>query len=250
MKKIIAIITGLFVAVSMFAATTVSLDSANAAYKRGDYEKASKAYESILSAGFESSELYYNLGNTYYRLKDIPKSILNFERAKLLNPEDEDINYNLNLVNSFIVDKVTPLPEFIVLTWVRSVINKFSVNQWSLLGLGSFIASLLIILLFLFSGVARWRKLFFWTGALMLIISVVTTIFAFKSRSEIVNNNSAIIISSVATAKSSPDDASTDLFIIHEGTKVIINEELDDWSEIKLLDGSVGWVKTTDFEEI
>ncbi len=250
MKKTIILILSLVTIYYCHASTFPALDSANATYKKGEFEKASKIYELILSKGIESAELYYNLGNAYFRLKEIPKAILSYERAKLLSPEDDDINYNLNLVNSYIVDKVNPLPEFIVLTWVKSVIRKFSVNQWSVFSLSLFVISLLVFLVFLFSGVAVWRRLFFWTGSFFLVISVISTIFAINSRSQIVNNHTAIIISAVTTAKSSPDNASTDLFIIHEGTKIIINEELEDWSEIKLLDGSIGWVKSKDFEKI
>lgn len=250
MKKTIILILSLLILYNCDASTFPSLDSANFAYKKGEFGKAAKIYELILENEIESSEIYYNLGNTYFRLKEIPKAILNYERAKLLAPEDEDINYNLNLVNSFIVDKVNPLPEFIVFTWIKSIRSTFSVNQWSMFSLLLFIISLLIYLLFLFSGVALWRKLFFWSGTLLLIVSIVIAGFAIKSRSEIVNNHAAIITTPVATAKSSPDDASTDLFIIHEGTKVIISEELEEWSEIKLLDGSIGWVKSKDFEKI
>ena len=251
MKKsitfIIAILTFIF---SHAATTNAALDSANVAYKKGNYEKASKIYESILSGGMESANLYYNLGNTYFRLKDTPKAILNFERAELLAPDDDDINFNLNLVNSYSVDKVTPIPEFIIYTWVKNVIHIFTVNQWSVFGLSFFVLTLLFMLLFLFSGVAGWRKFFFWFGTFFFLISIFTTAFAFKARSEIVNNHSAIIIAAVTTAKSSPDDASTDLFIIHVGTKVLINEELNDWTEIKLGDGSIGWIKSKDFEKI
>lgn len=250
MKKLIIVITSLLFALSINASDILSLDSANASYKKGEFEKAINSYQAILDEGYESSELYYNLGNAYFRMKEIPRAILYFEKARLLNPEDEDINYNLNLLNSYIVDKVTPLPEFIVFTWVNSVMNIFSVNQWSMFGLIFFISSLILFLIFLFSGKAGLRKLFFWTGTIVFFVSIACTIFAIKSRSEIENNKTAIVMVSVTTAKSSPDDSSTDLFIIHEGTKVIINEELEDWTEIKLLDGSIGWIKTKDFEKI
>lgn len=249
-KSITFIIAILTIGLCHAASTNNSLDSANAAYKKGDYEKASKIYEIILSEGMESANLYYNLGNTYFRLKDIPRAILNYERAKLLAPDDEDINFNLNLVNSFSVDKVNPVPEFIIYTYIKNVIHSFSVNQWSVFGLSFFVFSLLFMLMFLFSEVAVWRKFFFWFGTFFFLISICTTIFAYKAQSEIINNNSAIITASVTTAKSSPDDASTDLFIIHVGTKVLINEELDEWTEIKLSDGSIGWIKSKDFEKI
>jgi tetratricopeptide (TPR) repeat protein len=251
MKKLITFIIAIFAVVFSFAATTDSvLDSANVAYKKGDFEKASKIYENILTCGLESAEVYYNLGNSYFRLKNIPKAIINYERAKLLAPDNDDINFNLSLCNSFIIDKVNLLPEFIVYTWFKKLTNSLSINQWAIFSLSFFALSLLFILFFLFSGVAVWRKFFLWFGAFFLIITIGTTIIALKARSEIVNNHFAIVTASVTTAKSSPDDASTDLFIIHEGTKILVNEDLDDWSEIKLLDGSVGWIKSKDYEKI
>lgn len=251
MKKILLIIFTVFVSYSSFAlSANAALDSATSSYKRGDYQKSVKIYETLLSEGMESSTLYYNLGNSYFRLKNIPQAILNFERAKLLAPDDEDINFNLSLASGFIVDKVTPIPEFFVYTWIKSVINIFSVNQWSIVSLSLFVLSLLLIIAFLFSGKISMRKLFFWTGILFFLLSITSTIFAIKGRSEIINNNSAIVMQAVSTVKSSPNDNSTDLFIIHEGTKVTISEELDDWTEIKLADGNVGWIKSKDIEKI
>jgi tetratricopeptide (TPR) repeat protein len=226
------------------------LDSANAAYKKGDYLKAMKEYETFLAKGYDSPELYYNLGNTYFRLKNIPKSILNYERAHLLEPENEDISFNLNLANSFVSDKVTPVPEFILYSWMKFIMNKLTSNGWALWGIFQFGISLILFLLFLFSHSTLHRKILTGAGITILVLGSIATIFAIETRSEILQTRTAIIMSPVTTAKSSPDDQSTDLFIIHEGTKVIINEELDDWSEIKLLDGNVGWVKTTDFDKI
>ncbi|MBI5538953.1 MAG: tetratricopeptide repeat protein [Bacteroidia bacterium] len=251
MKKILIIIFTVFVSFGSFAlSTTAALDSATSAYKRGEFEKSVKVYETLLSEGMESATLYYNLGNSYFRLKNIPQAILNFERAKLLSPEDEDINFNLALASGFIVDKVNPIPEFFVYTWIKSVINLFTVNQWSVISLSLFIISLLLIITFLFSGKVSMRKMFFWLGILFFLVSVLSTVIALKSRSFIVNHNAAIVMQAVSTAKSSPNDNSTDLFIIHEGTKVTITEELDDWTEIKLADGSVGWIKSKDIEKI
>ncbi|PIP55186.1 MAG: competence protein [Bacteroidetes bacterium CG23_combo_of_CG06-09_8_20_14_all_32_9] len=245
------IILSVFISYVSFAVTTnAALDSANAAYKRGDFEKAAKVYETVLSAGLESASLYYNIGNAYFRLRNIPKSILYYERAKLKAPDDEDINFNLNLASGYIVDKINSIPEFFVYTWIKSITNIFSVNQWSYVSLLLFILSLILILAFLFSGKVILRKLFFWLGVLILILSIISTVIAIKSSSAIVNNKSAIVMQAVTTAKSSPDDNSTDLFIIHEGTKVTINEELDDWCEIKLSDGNVGWIKTKDIQKI
>ncbi len=251
MKNILLIIFTVFVSFSSFAlSTNAALDSATSSYKRGDYEKSVKIYETLLSEGMESATLYYNLGNSYFRLKNIPEAILNFERAKLLSPEDEDINFNLTLASGFIVDKVNPIPEFFVYTWIKSIVNTFTVNIWSVVSLTLFVLSLFLIIAFLFSGKVSMRKLFFWTGILFLLLSITSTVFAIKCRSDIVNNNSAIVMQAVSTAKSSPNENSTDLFIIHEGTKVTISEELDDWTEIKLADGNVGWIKSKDIEKI
>lgn len=251
MKKILLIIISVFVSYCSFAlSTNAALDSATSSYKTGNFEKSVKIYETLLSEGLESATLYYNLGNSYFRLKNMPQAILNYERAKLLAPEDEDINFNLALASGFIVDKVNPIPDFFVYTWIKSIVNTFTVNQWYIVSISLFIVSLLLIISFLFSGKVSMRKLFFWVGIIFFLLSIVSTIFAVKSRSEIVNNNTAIVMEAVSTAKSSPNENSTDLFIIHEGTKVTISEELDDWTEIKLADGSIGWIKSKDIEKI
>jgi len=250
-KHMIIIIYVFFTSLGSFAINSeLAIDSANSNYKNGNYENAIKYYESILSQGYESASIYYNLGNAYFRIKDIPKSILNFERAKLLSPKDDDINFNLNLTSGLIVDKVNNIPEFIVTAWFKNILNMFSVNIWAAISLVLFVLSLLIILFFLFSKRAYLRKLFFWTGSLIFIISLICLFIAVESRVTIIDNHSAIVMQVVITAKSSPSDSSTDLFIIHEGTKVTINEKLDDWNEIKLSDGNVGWVKSKDIEEI
>ncbi len=227
-----------------------AIDSANTYYKNGNYDNAVKLYESVLYQGLESANVYYNLGNSYFRIKEIPKSILNYERAKLLSPIDEDINFNLNLASSLIIDKVNIIPEFFIYSWIKDILNFLSINNWAIISLSLFVFSLILVLLFLFSEKTFLRKLFFWTGSFTFIISLICLVLAVYGRAMIVNNHSAIVMQAVTTAKSSPNDSSTDLFIIHEGTKVTINEKLDDWTEIKLADGNVGWIKTKDIEEI
>lgn len=249
--KIIIIILIFFTSLGSFAINNeLAIDSANSNYKNGNYENAIKYYESVLSQGQESVTLYYNLGNAYFRIKNIPKSILNFERAKLLSTEDEDIIFNLNLASSLITDKVNIIPEFFMYTWFTKIINLYSINDWAIISLSFFVFSLVLFLMFLFSIKNILRKLFFWTGSFIFIISLLFIVFAVNGRSAVINNHSAIVMQAVSTAKSSPSDSSTDLFIIHEGTKVTINEKLDDWTEIKLSDGNVGWIKTNDIEEI
>lgn len=229
---------------------TQAFDSANTAYKNGDYIKAAELYQEILNQGKESAFIYYNLGNAYFRLKDIPNAIINYERARLLKPGDEDINFNLRLANNFIFDKITPLTEFILFTWLNTVVNFFHSDYWSISGLASFTMFLVFILLFLFSRSLFKRRFFLFTGFLFLLSSILTTTFAIYSYNNIANNSYAIIVASVSTAKSSPDDSGTGLFIIHEGTRVTVNEELDEWAEIKLPDGNVGWIKTKDYIKI
>jgi len=250
MKKIIIILL-LFVTTYCSALTPSALiDSANINYKKSFFEKAIKQYEAVIDCGFQSSELYYNLGNSYFRFKNLPKAILYYEKAKLIAPDDEEINFNLNLANSLIIDKVNAVPEFFVSKWIKNAITQFNSNTWAIISLTIFIISLAFLLLFLFSKKIILRKIFFWVGVFLLMFTVFSTYSSISTKNNITNNNSAIIMKSVTTAKSSPSDSSTDLFIVHEGTKIIIRETVEDWSEIKLSDGNIGWLKVSDYERI
>ncbi|MBX2975701.1 MAG: tetratricopeptide repeat protein [Ignavibacteriaceae bacterium] len=223
---------------------------ANELYKAKNFDSAIELYEKLLSQGTESPELYYNLGNSYFRVGKLGQSILNLEKAHRLSPFDEDIKHNLDFVNSRITDKVEPLPKFFLFEWWENFSALLSINGWSYIGYSLYIVTLILIMLFIFnrSGNAK-RKLFFsvlFTSILLLIsILIISSKWFYDS-----SNIFAIITDQRVQVKNSPDEKGSDLFIIHDGLKIKIEDSVDEWAKIKLSDGKVGWIKKNQFSQI
>ena len=232
------------------AETQLLIAKGNTAYSAGKYLEAINTYKSLVSQGYESPYLYYNLGNSFFKLNDIPHAILWYERAKRLDPGNEDVSFNLNVANSRITDKIDPLPEFFVKRWFRVVTDLFSVDTWSASGIAFFIAALLFFSLYIASRVLILRKLGFWAGFSSLLISVVFLLFAWTSYRSLKSEQSGIITNPTVTVKSSPDEKSTDIFVIHEGCKIQLIDHIGNWYEISIVNGSVGWVEVSNFEKI
>jgi tetratricopeptide (TPR) repeat protein len=235
--------------------TTNSLEitktQADSAYINNDFASAIEMYEQILKDNGESSDIYYNLGNSYYKIDHIAKAILNYEKALLLNPGDGDIRFNLEMAQSKTVDKVVPISEMFFVTWIKSLINTSSEKGWSKVGIISFIIMLVAITMYLFSKRIVWKKVGFITALFMLFICVLANVFASTQKTEIQKHESAIIMAPSVTVKSTPNEGGTDLFIIHEGRKVTIKDNtMKDWKEIQLEDGNAGWVPTSVIEVI
>lgn len=226
------------------------LDSAEANYKRGNYEASIALYDSVLNAGFESFEVYFNTGNAYYKTNNITRAILNYERAKLIMPEDEDLIFNLDLANKYIVDKIDILPEFIVTSWFKKLTMATTADNYAWYSLIVFIVSILLFGLFFFSTITAIRKTGFWLGILVLLISLSFLFLALKQKFYIEHNKAAIVFSPSVTVKSSPDESGNDLFLIHEGLKVTIEDKIGDWVKIRLADGNVGWMEESGVQEI
>jgi len=231
-------------------AQTGAVKQANESYSKGQYQQAAKQYEEILINEGVAPELYYNLGNSYYKINEIGRSILNYERALRLSPNFDDARANLALVQLKVVDNVVQTPSFFLGRWIENLIKLLSTNQWIFLSIGLFVVSLLLTFIFIFGSSRPVRKISFYIGAVMLIISIFTVIFSGIRKDQMINHDEAIVMSGVITVKSSPDKSGTDLFQLHEGTKVIIKSTLGKWTEIKLGNGSIGWVEQVNIEKI
>lgn len=224
----------------------VLMDSAATYYSNNNFEKAILAYESILESGYESAELYYNLGNAYYKSNKIPYAILNYERAKKLNTNDDDIDFNLRLANTHVVDKTEIIPEFFLSSWWSTLIQLLSSNEWAIVSMGAFLLGLIGFIVFFLSQFTLARQFSFWLGIAFIITSVFAFNFSRKQYWLAKNEPDAIIITPSIVVKSSPSEGGTDLFLIHEGLKVSVTDKLGEWREIKLSDGNQGWIKNTD----
>jgi tetratricopeptide (TPR) repeat protein len=253
MKKLLIIIILVFAAVAVRSQVSEYqslLQQANQFYADNQYGQAIENYEKILASNYESSVLYFNLGNAYFKNQDIPSAILNYEKALKLDPTDPDIRFNLALANSRIIDKIEPLPEFFIKSWWKSVRNSLSSNQWAKFGLAALILILVSAFLFITSRSILIRKISFWAGTFFALIMLFSFLLSASSFRNYHQSNAAIIFTPTVTVKSSPNDNSVDLFVIHEGTKVFITDHIEGWSEIKLENGNVGWLKNTAYKPV
>jgi len=231
-------------------AQTGAVKQANESYAKGQYKEAAQQYESILTNEGVAPELYYNLGNAYYKTNEIGRSILNYERALRLSPSYDDARTNLALAQMKVVDNVVQAPSFFLGRWIEFIIKLLSSNQWIFLSFGMFIVCLVSSFVFIFGPSRLVRKTSFYIGSVLLVASIFTLVFSGIRKSQLMHHEEAIIMTGVITVKSSPDRSGTDLFQLHEGTKVHIKSSLGKWTEIKLGNGSIGWVEEMNIEKI
>ena len=225
----------------------VLLDSANNAYASGNYQESIKFYNQVLADQIEAPEIYFNLGNAYFKSNNIPYAILNYERAKKKSPNDDDILVNLKIVNQKIVDKVEIIPTFFISDWQSNFMNLLSEKNWSVLCIVLFASFFIVLAIYLSVNKIIQKQLSFWVSILLLCATTLSFFMAKKQKMLMDNKTEAIIISPSITVKSSPSENGNKLFIIHEGLKVNIVETKDLWSEIKLANGNVGWLKTSSY---
>lgn len=247
MSKRVWITLGLLVS-ALLTSQAQSLDMnavfsrANQFYLDGKYKDAREEYLKIVTSGHESAEVYYNLGNSCYKLGQIPSAILFYEKARLMNPKDEDIRFNLEMANQLIVDKINPVTEFFIKRWLSDISSIFKTEVWAWFSLIFFILILGAAgLIYGFRG-SVLKKTLISAAILFLVMSITTFLFAQNSFNTLNKTPSAIVFSPSITAKSSPDMGGTDLFVIHEGIKVRITDRVGTWIRIRLADGNQAWI--------
>ncbi len=225
-------------------------EQAAAAYNNANYDQAIEAYMAILSQGLHSAKLYYNLANAHFKKNELGKAILYYNRALRLKPGDEDIRHNLEYAESSTKDSIEEIPEFFLTTWVRAIRLTLSGNTWTILSLVMLALALGMALLFLLSQRLSLRKTGFYMMSAAALLFIVTTLFAISDRKTNVGHTEAIVMSSSVSIKSSPDRAATELFVLHEGTKLTIGDTIEGWAEVRIADGRKGWIETSRIEKI
>lgn len=248
MKKIYSLIFA-FVCFtgSLFAQNL--LTEANEAYSNNDYAKAIQLYESVLKDEGKSATVYYNLGNAYYKNKQYAPAILNYERALLISPEKEDARYNLEMARTHIVDKVDTVEPFFLSVWLNAVRNSMSSNGWAYTGLACFIGFIVCLFLYFFTRVVWVKKVGFFAGIFLILVCVAANVFSANLKEKLLVHNQAIVFAPTITIKSTPSAEGTDVFVLHEGTKVTVLSTLSGWGEIEV-DGNKGWIPLDKMEII
>lgn len=218
-------------------------EQANVAYNMGNYDSARIIYEKVLSTDVESVPLYFNLGNTYYKMHEYPMAIYYYERALKLDPSNEEVQNNLAIANHAIVDKIEPVPQSFVVRGWNNARASFSADQWAWCSIIFFALLLVSLFLFLRSHKVGVRKLGFFAGIIFLLTFALSVIFAAQLKHASEKQDQAIVMAPTVTVKSSPNEASVDLFVLHEGTKVTVLESSNGWSKVRIANGSVGWLE-------
>ncbi len=233
-----------------FAQESNEIIQANELYREGEFLQAAYLYEQVIQEQGVAPELYYNLGNAYFKANEISRSILNYERALRLDPRFEDAQHNLELAQSRVIDNIKAEEPFFVKRWIDTLVNNYTSNQWFYFSWIMFVLCLIGFLLFVFGGTRTVRKTSFTLAIIVLIISVFSLTFAIARKNQYLNHNDAIVMIGIITVKSSPDRSGTDLFELHEGTKVSIKSNLGEWVEITIADGRIGWIEKRQIEQI
>lgn len=252
MRKIfISLFMALFVNALLIAQEPNLFDAGSKAYSEAKYTEAIDFFKKGLEeSNPPTAELYYNLGCAYYKNGDIAEAILCFERAYRIDQSDRDIRFNLKLANSQIVDKMKPLPKFFFARWLDSAMHWFSREGWTYVNLIVFYIFGTGVYYFIRGKRQSHKKIGFYVGLVFLVIFIFAQILTIRLHHFIKDKDEAILMSEIVTVKSSPDSSAKDIVIIHSGLKVIRLQELGGFSEVKLPDGTIGWIPNSSFEII
>ncbi len=250
MKKIFFTIVLLFSLVVNAQTTDELFSKANNLYQNGKYSEAIELYTSIEKQGLKSDDLFFNLGNCYYKLNKVAPSIFYYEKALKINPIHEDASFNLAFAKRMTIDVIEDLPQTFLQRFSSNIIQKLPFETWAIIAvLTSFLASILF-LLYHFSYSSKKKLFYFNTSIIALFALVISVFFAFNNYDTVQKNRTAIVFVDKVEIKNAPSTSSETVFELHEGTKVVILDELESWKKIKIVDGKIGWIYMDDLKEI
>lgn len=248
MKKLLYILSLLFFAQAALAQG--AFEKGNELYRKAKYEEAAQAYEGILKDKKESAEVYFNLGNAYYKLNRIAPSIYNYEKALLLNPNDKDVIVNLGFAKKMAIDDIKEVPKVGFSKMLYNLTGSYHYDAWAWIAVTFSSVFLLFFLGYYFAGTTLIKRVFFigmFVALLAIVISIISAVFV---KSVTTEERPAIVFAEVVSVKSEPTQNAEDAFILHEGTKVFVTEEVDNWKKIELADDTVGWIESSAIKEV
>jgi tetratricopeptide (TPR) repeat protein len=225
-------------------------EKGNALYQKGNYQEAITAYESILKTKKQSAELYFNIGNCYYKLNKVAQAIYNYEKALLLNPNDSEIQNNLKFAQKLQIDDIKEVPKVGFNKLIQDFTSTFHYNTWAWIAVGLATVFLLFFLGYYFSQISLSKRMYFVGMFLVLVVLLLSVSSAVFEKSHYENDQPAIVFTEIVPVKSEPKNDASDAFVLHEGTKVYIQESLDNWVKIQLADGTEGWIEKGNVKEV
>ena len=227
-----------------------SFETGNALYLNNKYEEAIKAYESVLETNKHSVELYFNLGNCYYKLNKVAPAIYNYEKALVLSPNDKDVLNNLNFAQKLTIDEVKEVPKVGFERLLRDFTAIYHYNTWAWIAVSFAIVFLLFFIGYYFSVNALFKRIFFFGMFVLVSFLLISVSAAIFEKSHFENEKPAIVFAEIAEVKSEPQQSASAIFILHEGTKVYVQQVLSNWKKVQLTDGTEGWIESSAIKEV
>ena len=225
-------------------------EKAGEAFAAGQWQNALNCYQMIEGEGLVSDDLYYNIGNTFLKLQDNAHAILYYERALKLNPSHADAAHNLEIVRQMTLDKIDEVPDFILVSWFHNLRQGLSANAWAWITLGLLLLAGILLTVFRSGAPRSLRKVSFILSCIVLVLAIFTFIFSLQQKRAVTRQDSAIVTAPVCSVKSSPAEGGKTVFVLHEGTKVRLLDDVGDWARIEIADGRQGWAQGSTFEVI
>ena len=235
---------------SLNESADIYMQQANDAYQSGNYKDAVELYTKVVDLQYESAILFYNLGNSYFKNAEYARALLWYERARRLEPANEDIIHNISFVQQKLIDKIEILPEFFIVKWWNACASLFTGNQWANISIGACILLVICLLILLLVRILWLRSISIFVAVFALFLTVFSIVFAKKETARYMQHPEGIIMAQVVNVKSTPNEKGADLFVIHSGLKVGITDQLNEWVEIRLPNGEKGWILANLMEEI
>ena len=218
-------------------------NEANLRYEEGNFEAAQNKYIQLLEREYISDDLHYNLGNTYFKQKKIAPAILHYEKALKINPANEDAAFNLKLANQKTVDKIEAIPDLFIYRWWNSIYTLFSSSSWAMITIALFFVAVFTVFLFLFTASSFMKRLSFYSGLIALILGLFSWFLAYQQHKSLHAEKYAIIMNASVNVISAPSSGSSQLFVLHEGTKVSLKDKTGNWLKVALPNGNEGWIE-------
>ncbi|NRT12299.1 tetratricopeptide repeat protein [Flavobacterium sp. 14A] len=225
-------------------------ETGNELYKNGKYEAAANAYNAVLKSKKQSAELYYNLGNCYYKLNKVAPAIYNYEKALVFKPNDTNTQNNLRFAQKRTVDEIKVVPKVGFAKLLRDFTASYNYNVWGYISVGFSVLFLLAFLGYYFSASSVVKRVFFFGMFVMVILMVISVIAAIFEKNQCKNERPAIVFAEAVDVKKEPQNASKTIVILHEGAKVYVEETANNWKKVQLTDGTEGWIEKSAIIEV
>lgn len=225
-------------------------EAGNDLYQKGNYKEAVEAYEQVLKADKQSAELYFNLGNCYYKLNKVAPAIYNYEKALVLSPNDSDVLTNLRFAQKRTIDEVKVIPKVGFAKLLRDFTAIYHYNTWAWISVSFSVLFLLSFIGYYFSQLTVSKRIFFFGMFVMFVLLLISVAAAVFEKSHYNNEIPAVVFAEMVEVKSEPQKLSSNVVTLHEGTKVYVKETLENWKKIQLTDGTEGWIEKTAIKEV